>query len=104
MCSYTRKYSKDYLQVPGSRSEEKMKKSTNLFIVKELSKVREAVVFSCFCHVSVFTTPWTIAHQAPLSMGFSGQEYWSGLPCSPPEDLPDSGIEPTSPALHRIPL
>ena len=39
---------------------------------------------------------WTIAHQAPLSMGFFRQEYWSGLPCLPPEDLPDSGIKPLS--------
>ena len=41
-------------------------------------------------------TPWTVAHQAPLSMGFSRQEYWSGLPYPPPGDLPDPGIEPTS--------
>ena len=40
-----------------------------------------------------------LAHQAPLFMGFSRQEYWSGLPCPPPGDLPDPGIEPTSPAL-----
>ena len=39
---------------------------------------------------------WTVAHQAPLSMGFSRQEYWSGLPCLPPGDLPDPGIEPIS--------
>ena len=39
---------------------------------------------------------WTVAHQTPLSMGFSKQEYWSGLPCPPPEDLPNPGIEPTS--------
>ena len=39
---------------------------------------------------------WTIARQAPLSMGFSRQEYWSGLLCPPPGDLPDPGIEPTS--------
>ena len=39
---------------------------------------------------------WTVAHQAPLSMGFSRQEYWSGLPCSPPGDLPNTGIEPVS--------
>ena len=39
---------------------------------------------------------WTVARQAPLSMGFSRQEYWSGLPCPPPGDLPDSGIEPAS--------
>ena len=44
--------------------------------------------------VSDSATPWTVAHQAPLSMGFSRQEYWSGLPYSPPEDLPDPGIEP----------
>ena len=40
--------------------------------------------------------PWTVACQTPLSMGFSRQEYWSGLPCPPPEDLPDLGIEPVS--------
>ena len=44
-------------------------------------------------------TPWTVAHQAPPSMGFSRREYWSGLPCPPPGDLPDPGIEPGSPAL-----
>ena len=52
--------------------------------------------FSC---VQLFATPWIIALQAPLSMGFSQQEYWSGLPCPPPGDLPDPGIEPASPAL-----
>ena len=41
-------------------------------------------------------TPWTLAHQAPLSMGFSRQDYWSGLPFSSPEDLGDSGIKPGS--------
>ena len=49
-----------------------------------------------FSHVQLFATPWTVVHQAPLSMGFSGQEYWSGLPCPPPGDLPNPGIEPTS--------
>ena len=44
--------------------------------------------------------PWTVAHQAPLSMGFSRQEYWSGLPFPSLEDLPDSGIKPGSPALQ----
>ena len=55
-----------------------------------------------FSRVQLFVTLWTIAHQAPPSMGFSRQEYWSGLPCSPPGDLPDPGIEPeslVSPAL-----
>ena len=49
-------------------------------------------------HVRLFATPWTIARQAPLSLGFSRQEYWSGLPCPPPGDLPDPGIEPRSPS------
>ena len=44
-------------------------------------------------------TPWTVAYQAPLSMGFSRQEYWSGLPFSSPGDLPDPRIEPISPGL-----
>ena len=56
--------------------------------VKSLSRVR------------LFATPWTVAHQAPLSMGFSRQEYWSGLPFPSPGDLPDPGIEPRSPALQ----
>ena len=44
-------------------------------------------------------TPWTVAHQASLSVGFPRQEYWSGLPVPSPGDLPDSGIKPGSPAL-----
>ena len=49
-----------------------------------------------FSHVQLFATLWIVAHQDPLSMGFSRQEYWSGLPCPPPGDLPDLGIKPTS--------
>ena len=49
-------------------------------------------------HVQLFATPWTVAHQVPLSMGFPRQEYWSGLPFPIPGDLPEAGIEPTSPA------
>ena len=52
--------------------------------------------------VQLFVTPWTIAHHAPLSMRFSWQEYWSGLPFPPPRDLPHPGIEPTSPALPAL--
>ena len=48
------------------------------------------------CRVRLFVTLWTVALQAPLSMGFSRQEYWSGLPCPRPGDLPDPGIEPVS--------
>ena len=51
-------------------------------------------------HVQLFATPWTVAYQAPPSMGFSRQEYWSGVPRPSPGDLPDPGIEPRSPALQ----
>ena len=56
------------------------------------------IVGACILsHVQLFVTPWTVAHQAPLSMGFSWQEYWSGLPFPPPGDLPNPEIEPMSP-------
>ena len=58
--------------------------------------------FSC---ALLFATPWTVASQAPLSMGFSRQEYWSGLPRPPPGDPPNPGIKPTSltpPALTGV--
>ena len=59
--------------------------------------------------VQPFAILWTVAHQAPLSMGFPKQEYWSGLPFPPPgdgmrRDLPNPGIEPESPALDSLPL
>ena len=59
----------------------------------------------CVCVLSrvwLFATPWTVTHQAPLSMGFSGQEYWSRLPSPSPGDLPNPGIEPTSPASPAL--
>ena len=52
--------------------------------------------FSC---IQLFATLWTVTLQAPLTMGFSRQDYWSGLPCPPPGDLSDPGIKPVSPAL-----
>ena len=51
-------------------------------------------------HVQLFVTPWTIARQVPLSIEFSRQEYWSGLPFPSPWDLPNPGIEPGSPTLQ----
>ena len=59
-------------------------------------------VVKSFSRVQLSVTPWTAAHHAPLSMGFSRQEYWSGLPCLAPGDLPNPGIKPgllTSPTL-----
>ena len=53
-------------------------------------------MLSCFCCVPLFAMPWIVACQAPLSVGFSRQEYWSGFPYPPPGDLPDPGIKPES--------
>ena len=53
-------------------------------------------VLSHFSRIRLFATLWTVARQVSLSMGFCRQEYWDGLPCPPPEDLPTPGIEPTS--------
>ena len=57
-----------------------------------------------FSGVRVFATPWTVAHQGLLSMGFLRQEYWSGLPFPSPGDLPDPGIKPRSPAPPALPM
>ena len=59
-----------------------------------------AAALSCFTHVQLFANPWTVARQAPLSMGFSRQDYWSGLPCSSLGNSPNPGVEPRSPALQ----
>ena len=61
----------------------------------------------CMCAKFLKSCPtlcdlWTVAHQAPLSMGFSRQEHWSGLPCLPPGDLPNPGTEPSSPASPAL--
>ena len=53
-------------------------------------------VYCFFSHVQLFATLWTLACKAPLSMGFSRQEYWSGLPCPPPGELPNPGVKPAS--------
>ena len=67
---------------------------SNLHLLRKV-KVK---LLSC---VQLFATPWAVAHQASPSMGFSRQEYWSGLPFPSPGDLPDPGIEPRSPELQE---
>ena len=62
----------------------------------EIHMVKTSVWVS---HAPLFATPWTVAHQAPLSMRFSRQGYWSGLPFPSPGDLPNPGIQPRCPAL-----
>ena len=53
-------------------------------------------MLSCFSHIQIFVTPWTVAYQAPLSIEFSRHKYWSGFPCPPPGHLPNPGIKPMS--------
>ena len=69
----------------------------NLVKIYFLTFLRLVLMLS---HVQLFATPWTVAHQAPLSMGFSRQEYHNGLPFPPPGDLPNPGIKAESPALQ----
>ena len=61
---------------------------------------KKAVCAQSLSHIQIFVTPQAVACQASLSMGFSRQEYWSGLPFAPPGDLPNPGIKPMSPALQ----
>ena len=60
---------------------------------------RHAELLNC---VQLFVIPWIVARQAPLSMGFLRQEYWSGVPFPPPGDLPDPGIQPVSPVAPEL--
>ena len=64
--------------------------------VKESESVSGSVMSDSLEPHGLFESSGTVAHQAPLSMEFSRQEYWSGLPCPPPGDLPDPGMEPAS--------
>ena len=68
----------------------------NVICISNMFSTTLGCVPSCFSHVQLFVTPWTVAHQAPLSIGFSRQEYQSGLPFPPPGDLPNPGIKPRS--------
>ena len=69
-------------------------------MVKNLTAVRKKVKVKSLNRVGLFVIPWTVACQAPPSMGFSRQEYWSGVPFPSPGDLPDPGIEPWSPVCQ----
>ena len=73
---------------------------TDKIILNLNGKAKELCVCQSLSCVCLFVTPWTVAHQAPLSMGISRQEYWSGMPCPSPGDLPDPGIETGSPSLQ----
>ena len=69
-------------------------------VLEELDVATLRIAYLLAKSFSCFWTLWAVARQAPLSMGFSRQEYWSGLPCPSPGDLPNPGIKPRSPALQ----
>ena len=71
------------------------------FLTRKMKVSLHACIPSHFSHIRLFATLWTIAHQTPLSMGFSRREYWSRFPYPPPGDLPDPGIEPMSLCLQH---
>ena len=85
---------KTFIHFQKSFKKQKWLRWQNLYYV---SRTKMMCVFS---HVRLFVTPWTVARQAPPSMEFSRQEYWSGLPFPSPGNLPDPRIEPRSPALQ----
>ena len=79
--------------------EIKTEEGFNWSFINLIVKSKRKVKVKLLSYVQLFATPWTVAHQASPSMGFSRQEYWSGLPFALPGDLPHPGIEPRSPAL-----
>ena len=80
-------------RIPKKGNAKECSNYRTIALISQDSKVK------LLSHVQVFATPWTVAYQAPPSMGFSRQEYWSGLPFPSPGDLPNPGIEPGSPSL-----
>ena len=101
-----------YMLEPGwnppsmnNKKQHSLNSSQHVWAVQKQSprkKQERSLRAQLLSHVQLFPIPWTVACQAPLSMGFSRQEYWNGLPLPPPGDLPDPGIKrssPVSPAL-----
>ena len=94
----------------SNQSQQPLRIHTHYSLQKEFSmshatsvtrrkKLTRACLSCACCHVRLFAIPWTVALQAPLSMGFSRQDYWSGLPFASPGDLPDPGIKPKPSAV-----
>ena len=92
-CSKTRRIQEN------CRQTLRMNRGPESFLTLPTYWVFVCVWVQLLSRVQLFGTPWTVTHQAHLSMGFSQQEYWSGLPCPPAGDRPNPGIKPVSPAL-----
>ena len=86
----------------GFRCPEHTKSESSSILLKSANASWSQLIpeVKSLSHVRLFATPWTVAHQAPPSMGFSRQEYWNRLPFPSPGDLPDPGIEPRCPTLQ----
>ena len=84
-------------------NEHEFKQLQEMVKDREASRTAVHVVTNSQTQLSDWTTTWTVARQAPLSMGFSRQEHWRQLPCPPPGDLPDPGIEPVSLMFPALP-
>ena len=89
-----------FLYLPPNETWKMEAKGLLLHSIRLVITVKVKVKLKSLSRVWLFATPWTVAHQAPPSMVFSRQEYWSGLPFPSPGDLPNPGIEPRSPALQ----
>ena len=85
------------LEAPGKKKE-RQKRAEGVF--KEIMAEKAKWKYKLLICVQLFSSPWSVAHQAPLSMGFSRQEYWSGQSFPSPGDLPDPGIKSRSPAFQ----
>ena len=79
---------------PGDLPKPRIKPRSLQADAEPRGKPASAIVLSNFSHIRLFVTPWTVVCQAPLSLEFSRKEYWSGLPCPSPGDLPNPGKEP----------
>ena len=79
--------------IPGSGRPPEEEMAEHDLAAKRLPQMKTAVAANLLSHVQLCATPWTVAHQPPLSMGFSKREYWSGVPCPPLGDLPDPRID-----------
>ena len=84
-----------FIPIPKKGNAKECSNYRTIALISHASKVKVKLL----SRVRLFSTPWTVAYQAPPSMGFSRQECWSGLPFPFPGDLPDPGIKPRSPAL-----
>ena len=94
----TYRFLREQLRCSGTPVSWRILQFAVIHTLKDFSVVNETEWVKLLSHVRLFATPWTVAYQDPQSMGFSRQEYWSGLSFPSPGDLPDPGIEPGSPA------